>query len=126
MAAPADAVGQPMGSRGGIGLRSPVRSEVYLIDLGEEVGRKPFVVVSNNQRNRVLSTVLGVRITTTNRNTHIETVVPLGPDCGEFAGWAICDDVEKLWRDELGTPAGVLGARTMAGINRGLRTALAI
>jgi hypothetical protein len=36
----------------------------------------------------------------------IETVVPLGPDCG--------------------TPAGVLGVHTMAGINRGLRTALAI
>ena len=106
-------------------MRVPVRSQVYLVNLGVEIGRKPFVVVSNNQRNRALTTVLGVRITTTNRHTQLETVVPLGTDCGDFAGWAICDDVEKVWRDELGSPAGVLGAGTMAAINRGLRTALA-
>jgi mRNA interferase MazF len=102
-----------------------MRSEVFFVDLGE-IGRKPFVVVSNNQRNRALTTVLGVRITTTNRHIHIETVVPLGPDCGDLAGWALCDDIEKLWRDELGNPAGVIGVRTMTAVNAGLRTAFAV
>jgi mRNA interferase MazF len=106
-------------------MRPPVRGEVFFVDLGNEIGRKLFVVVSNNQRNRALTTVLGIRITTTNRNTHIETVVPLGSDCGDLAGWAVCDDVEKLWRNELVRPAGTLGARTMSAINQGLRTALA-
>ncbi|MFC7246365.1 type II toxin-antitoxin system PemK/MazF family toxin [Catellatospora aurea] len=107
-------------------MRAPVRGEVYFVDLGAELGRKPFAVVSNNRRNRALTTVLAVRITTTNRNTHIETVVPLGTDCGELAGWALCDDVEKLWRDELPTPAGALGPYTMAAVNAGLRAALAL
>ncbi|MEU8077208.1 type II toxin-antitoxin system PemK/MazF family toxin [Catellatospora citrea] len=107
-------------------MRAPVRGEVYFVDLGGELGRKPFAVVSNNRRNRALTTVLAVRITTTNRNTHIETVVPLGQDCGDLAGWALCDDVEKLWRDELPTPAGALGPYTMAAVNAGLRAALAL
>jgi mRNA interferase MazF len=107
-------------------MRAPVRGEVYFIDLGGELGRKPFAVVSNNQRNRVLSTVLAARITTTNRNTHLETVVPLAHDCGDLAGWVLCDDVEKLWRDELPAPAGALGPHTMAAVNAGLRAALAL
>ncbi|MEV4413635.1 type II toxin-antitoxin system PemK/MazF family toxin [Catellatospora sp. NPDC049609] len=107
-------------------MRAPVRGEVYLIDLGGELGRKPFAVISNNHRNRALSTVLAVRLTTTNRNTHLETVVPLGRDCGDLAGWVLCDDVEKLWRDELPAPAGALGPYTMAAVNAGLRAALAL
>lgn len=107
-------------------MKTPMRSEVYFVDLGSEIGRKPFVVISNNQRNRALNTVLGVRITTTNRNSHLETVVPLGPDCSGLAGWALCDDIEKLWRDELDRPSGVVGAQTMAAIGRGLRTAVAV
>jgi len=104
----------------------PVRAQVYFVDLGAKVGSKPFVIVSNNPRNRVLDTVLGVRITTTNRNAHIETVVPLGRDCGTLAGWALCDDIEKLWTDELATPAGTIGPHTMAAINHGLRVALSL
>jgi mRNA interferase MazF len=104
----------------------PIRGQVYFVDLGQTVGSKPFVIVSNNARNRALDTVLGVRITTTNRNAHIETVVPLGKDCGALAGWALCDDVEKLWADELDAPAGAVGVQTMAAINHGLRVALSL
>lgn len=105
---------------------NPVRSQVFFVDLGDQIGSKPFVVVSNNRRNKNLDTVLGVRITTTNRNTQLETVVPLGRDCGDLAGWALCDDVEKLWADELCAPAGSVGAHTMAAINNGLRVALGL
>jgi mRNA interferase MazF len=104
----------------------PVRSQVFFVDLGEPIGRKPFVIVSNNRRNRRLDTVLGIRIITTNRNTRIETIVPLGRDCGDLVGWALCDDVERLWSDELGQPAGALGPLTMAAVNNGLRVALSL
>jgi mRNA interferase MazF len=107
-------------------MTTPVRSQVFFVDLGSTIGRKPFVIVTNNRRNKVLDTVLGVRITTTNRNTHIDTVVPLGRDCGDLSGWALCDDVEKLWTDELSAPAGTIGPRTMAAINNGLMAALGL
>jgi mRNA interferase MazF len=106
-------------------VNPPVRSEVYFVKLGD-LGRKPFVVVSNNHRNRALITVLGIRITTTNPNVHLETVVALGRDCGDLTGWALCDDMVQLWTAELARPAGVVGPRTMAAINNGLRTALAL
>ena len=106
-------------------MSPPTRGEVYFVELGD-LGRKPFVIVSNNHRNRALTTVLGVRITTTNRKAHLETVVPLGRDCGPLTGWALCDDITQLWRDELDRPAGAIGLRTMAAINQGMRTALSI
>jgi mRNA interferase MazF len=105
---------------------TPVRGQVYFVDLGEKIGKKPFVVLSNNIRNRALNTSLAVRITTTNRNNHLPTVVPLGPDCGDLAGWALCDDIEKLWHDELPSAAGALGTETMMRINVGVRVALGL
>lgn len=107
-------------------MTAPVRSQVFFVDLGEQIGRKPFVIVSNNRRNRTLDTVLAIRITTTSRHTHLETIVPLGHDCGDLVGWALCDDVERLWSDELGQSAGSLGPFTMAAVNNGLRVALSL
>ncbi len=41
----------------------PVRGRIYMADLGH--GQKPWLVVSNNQRNRALGNFLALRITTT-------------------------------------------------------------
>ncbi len=52
-----------------------LRSQAYRVDLGH--GSKPWVILSNNSRNRNLETVLAARITTTSKNAHVPTVVPL-------------------------------------------------
>jgi len=52
-----------------------LRSQAYRVDLGH--GAKPWVVVSNNARNRNLDTVLAARITTTGERAHVPTVGPL-------------------------------------------------
>ena len=53
----------------------PVRGRVYWADLGH--GEKPWVVVSNNARNRALESVLAVRVTTTMSGPDLPTIVPL-------------------------------------------------
>lgn len=75
----------PHGAAGGTGpLRAQdrgrsvnrgMRSQTYRVDLGH--GPKPWVILSNNSRNRNLDTVLAARITTTSKNAHVPTVVPL-------------------------------------------------
>lgn len=102
-------------------MTTPLRGQVYRVDLGH--GPKPWVVVSNNARNRSLDTVLAARITTTLENQHIPTVIPLGP--GEpVVGVVLVDDLEQLYRDELAQPLGALSPRTMQAISAALRIAL--
>ena len=48
---------------------------VYRADIG--FGAKPWLVVSNNHRNRALSDLLAVRITTTDRYANLPTWVQL-------------------------------------------------
>ena len=99
-----------------------MRGQVYRIDTGH--GPKPWVVVSNNVRNRQLSDVLGARISTTIK-TELPTIVRLEP-ADPLAGVVLADEIEPLFRDELTTPLGALSPGTIMKLNRALRIALGI
>jgi len=102
----------------------PSRGQVYWADVGS-VGRKPWLVVSNNRRNHNLDSFLAVRITTTSRFAGMPTVVALGRD-DPVEGFVMCDDLLPIYRDEIIESAGALAAATMKAVNDALRAALAI
>lgn len=102
----------------------PARGQVFWAEVAG-VGRKPWLVVSNNRRNRHLASVLAVRITTTDRYAGMPTVVPLAQD-DPLVGYVVCDDIGPIYRDEIVKSAGALSGRTMLAVNDALRAALAI
>jgi len=99
----------------------PQRGQLYWVDLGH--GPKPWLVVSNNSRNRNLETVLAVRVTTTIKNSTLPTVVPLAP-ADSLVGHILADDVVQLYRDELTSLAGAVSPATMAAVSAALRFAM--
>lgn len=86
-------------------------------------GLKPWVVLSNNSRNRNLETVLAARITTTSRNAHLPTVVQLTV-ADPLVGYVLVDDIVQLYQDELTELLGALSAQTMHEVSQALRIAL--
>ncbi|HEY5881064.1 MAG TPA: type II toxin-antitoxin system PemK/MazF family toxin [Nakamurella sp.] len=99
----------------------PLRGQVYRVDLGH--GAKPWVVVSNNARNRNLETSLAVRITTIDKPANLPTVVPLS-SADPLVGYVLVDDIIQLHRNELVTPLGSLAPATMQLVSAALRIAL--
>lgn len=99
----------------------PARGQVYRADIGH--GPKPWLVVSNNGRNRRTSDVLAVRLTTTDRQ--LATWVALGA-ADPLGGRVNTDNIETLSRDELGDYLGSLNPATMSAVDRALCTALGI
>lgn len=91
------------------------------MDLGH--GSKPWVVLSNNSRNRNLDTVLAARITTTSKNAHVPTVVRLTA-ADPLVGFVLVDDIVQLYHDELTESLGGLSPSTMQKISSALRIAL--
>ena len=102
-------------------MTTPLRGQVYRCDLG--YGAKPWLVVSNNARNRHTVDVLAVRLTTTLRN--LPTWVALAPS-DPLAGYANADNIETLGKDELGDYLGAVTPATMSKINTALATALGL
>ena len=100
---------------------TPVRGQLFRVDLGH--GAKPWLVVSNNARNRNLETVLAVRVTTTRKHAHVPTVVPLSSG-DPLVGSAVVDDLIQLYRDELSAPLGSISPATMQAVSDALRIAL--
>jgi mRNA interferase MazF len=100
---------------------SPQRGQVFRCDLG--YGLKPWLVVSNNARNRVLSDVIAVRLSTTTRD--LPTWVKLTP-ADPLAGFANCDCIEQLGKDELGEYLGALSPESMRRVNQAVAIALAL
>lgn len=100
-----------------------LRGVVYRVDLGH--GPKPWVVVSNNVRNRNLDSVLAARVTTTQKGAYLETVVPLAAS-DPLVGFVLCDDVVPFFREELTRSLGALSPDTMRRVNVGLRVAFAV
>ena len=98
-----------------------MRGQAYRVDLGH--GGKPWVVLSNNARNRNLDTVLAARITTTGKFAHVPTVVPLTA-ADPLAGFVLVDDIVQIYHDELTEQLGALSPPTMQEISRVLRIAL--
>ncbi len=105
-----------------MGLIIPVRGRVYMADVGS--GRKPWLVVSNNARNRALSDCLAVRLTTSVK-PELPSVVPLG-HADPLTGRVLCDDIALLYREDLEEDRGALTPETMMKVAAGLRAALAL
>jgi mRNA interferase MazF len=105
-------------------VTAPIRGQVFMVDVPELGEEKPFLVVSNNARNRNLDTVVCVRVSTSpNRPAHIPSIVPID-DRGAVVGQVLCDDVLTVRRSRLKRMVGALPARIMTEVNAGLRSAL--
>ncbi|MGW6862553.1 type II toxin-antitoxin system PemK/MazF family toxin [Streptomyces xanthophaeus] len=100
----------------------PVRGRVYRADLGH--GLKPWLVVSNNARNRALDDVIVVRITTSAK-PELPSIVELGKD-DPLVGRVLCDDLGPLYRDEIRDDLGALSNQTMIKVATALQHVLAI
>ena len=100
---------------------APLRGQVYRCDLG--YGLKPWLVISNNSRNRLLSDVIAIRLTTTTRE--LPTWVKLS-QADPLTGYANADCIEQLGKDELGEYLGSLSRESMGKVNQALMIALAL
>lgn len=98
-----------------------LRGQIYRVDLGH--GAKPWLIVSNNSRNRNLETVVAVRVTTTSKHANVPTVVPLS-SADPLVGYVVVDDLIQLYHDELSVTLGALSAPTMLAVRAALRIAL--
>jgi mRNA interferase MazF len=99
------------------------RGRVVWFRLGD-AGRKPAVVVSNNNRNRALGSALTARITTSPKPP-LPSVVPLSP-ADPVAGRILCDDLLEVYADEVLDDGGALSRPTMHLVDDGLRHALGL
>jgi mRNA interferase MazF len=100
---------------------TPQRGQVFRCDIG--YGLKPWLIVSNNTRNRLLSDVIAIRLTTTARD--LPTWVKLD-SADPLAGYANTDCIEQLGKDELGDYLGALAPPSMQRVNQALSIALAL
>lgn len=101
-----------------------VRGQVYWATFDSAVGRKPWLVVSNNVRNKNLSDVLVARITTTPK-PRISSIVELQPgEC--VVGSVLCDDMITMYEDDNPQLAGALSPVTMRKVDRALAAALGL
>lgn len=79
--------------------------------------------MSNNSRNRLLSDVIAIRLTTTVRE--LPTWVKLSP-ADPLTGYANADCIEQLGKDELGEYLGSLSAASVRAVSQALAIALAL
>jgi mRNA interferase MazF len=102
----------------------PVRGQVFMVDVPEAGGENPFLVVSNNARNRNLDSVICARVSTSpHRPAEIPSIVPI-EDRGAVVGQVLCDDLQSVQTYRLKRRLGVLPPRVMVEVGRGLRSAL--
>lgn len=102
-----------------------LRGQVVYADLGH--GRKPWLVVSNNQRNASRKgDVVAVRLTTTARVVGLPTVVRLSAADHPFVGSVLCDDPYVIATDEIDAAAGALPPATIQAVDDALRLALGL
>lgn len=101
-----------------------VRGRVYAAVLSERLGEKPYLVVSNNRRNRALDSVLAVRVTTSQK-PELASIVATTP-ADPIAGRVLCDDLVELWPDEVRRDLGACSPATMRRVGDGLRAALGL
>jgi mRNA interferase MazF len=97
------------------------RGQVYRCDLG--YGLKPWLVVSNDARNRLLSEIVAIRLTTTARD--LPTWVKLSA-ADPLTGYVNADCIEQLAKDELGEYLGALSPPSMSAVDQALAIALAL
>jgi mRNA interferase MazF len=102
----------------------PLRGEVYWAS-PPGLSRKPYVVVSNNRRNRLLPTVVVARVTTTPRPL-AESIVHTQEADAPIVGWVLCDELTTMRKKELLERLGALSPLTMFKVAQGLRVALGL
>jgi len=102
---------------------SLLRGTVVRADIGADTP-KPFLVVSNNQRNRALPSALVVRLTTMPKPA-APSVVECGP-ADPFVGRILCDDLLEILDEEVTAVLGAVTPGTMHRVEDGLRHALAL
>lgn len=103
-------------------VAAPLRGQVFRVRFPS--GLKPVVIVSNNLRNRSLSSVLAVRVTSAPKPS-IPSIVPL-PIGEPVVGSVLCDEIAELPKDLLEKAVGSLSRGAMSAIDEGLRVALAL
>jgi mRNA interferase MazF len=101
-----------------------IRGRVYRVDLGDGVGLKPHLVVSNNHRNAALGSALAVRVTTSVPPPQAAVAV-LGQG-DPLVGHALCDRITVIYDDEVHADLGALTRGTMTAVEDGLMAALGI
>ena len=100
-----------------------MRGNVYWADLG--AGRKPYLVVSNNDRNRHLASAVVVRLTTTLKPP-LSTIIDLTGADYPLVGRVLCDDIMVAHEDDYPEHAGALSPATMRRVEGALRIVLAL
>ena len=104
--------------------RPPIlRGRVYrarVSDLGDEY----YLVVSNNRRNAQLPHVLAVRLTLATKPA-MASIVEL-PAHEPFRGWALCDEIDRIYHDEITDDLGPMSPPTMRRVEHALRAALTL
>jgi len=91
-----------------------LRGQVWLADVGLEEAKR-FIVISNNERNRKLHSVLGVRLTTAPKPS-IPSIVEFRPgEIGSPRSFAIADDITSIRKSWL---VGLRGALNRGQIRR--------
>ncbi|MFI7003251.1 type II toxin-antitoxin system PemK/MazF family toxin [Nocardia sp. NPDC050175] len=104
-------------------LAAPTRGQIYRADIGQ--GAQPWLIVSNNRRNRQLPYLLAARITTTDKYASLPTMVPLTTG-DPLVGFVVTDDLQQLHRDELEAHLGTVSPTTIMAVNSALKLVLAI
>ena len=95
-----------------------------MVEVPEAGGERPFVVVSNNVRNRNLDSVICARVSTSpNRPVDIPSIVPI-QDRGAVVGKVLCDDLVPIFKTRLKRLQGALPPHVMTAVDAGLRSAL--
>ena len=104
--------------------RPPVlRGRVYRARVSDRA-EKYYLVVSNNRRNAQLGHVLAVRLTGSAKPA-MDSIVEI-PAGEAFAGWALCDEIDRIYHDEITADLGPLSLPTMRDIEQALRAALTL
>ncbi len=106
------------------GLATAIRGRIYGAEIGDR-GEKYYLAVSNNRRNSALSTFLAVRLTTTPKPP-LPSIVHLTDADAPWIGAVLCDDIERVYRDEVTRDCGALPPHTMHRVDESLRAALAL
>ncbi|MGQ0574525.1 MAG: type II toxin-antitoxin system PemK/MazF family toxin [Pseudonocardia sp.] len=100
------------------------RGRIYGARL-DDLPEKYYLAVSNNARNRALSSFLAVRLTTSPKPT-IDTIVELDAADAPWTGRVLCDDLVTVFRDEVTRDLGALRRATIDQVDQALRNALAL
>lgn len=105
-------------------MTSCVRGQVYWATFDDAIGRTPWLVVSNNVRNRRLADVLVARITTSPKPP-ITSIVEL-PHGACIVGSVLCDDLLTMYEADAPELVGALSRATMHRVDAALAAALGV